>query len=126
MKRHKLICIGCPLGCELTVEISDETVTVTGNTCKKGEDYAKKEVTKPMRMLTSFVEVIDGKTPVVSVRTTGDIDKDKIFECIKTIKENCVKAPVKVGDVLIKNICGTNVDVIATKSVGRAQRRKYE
>ncbi len=121
MKTQKLICIGCPMGCDLTVTVDGDNINVTGNTCKRGEDYAKKEVTKPKRVLTSSIKVEGGEYPVVSVRTNCDIDKDKLFECMKVIKETTVKAPVKIGDVLIKNILNTSADIIATKDINKVQ-----
>ena len=120
METHKFICIGCPMGCDLTVTVDGDNISVIGNTCKRGEDYAKKEVTRPMRVLTSSVKVDGGEDPVVSVRTNCDIDKDKLFECMKVIKDTTVKAPIKIGNVLIKNILNTSADIIATKDVDKA------
>ena len=83
IESRELICIGCPLGCPLTVEMKGtEVVSVTGNTCPNGDRYARKEVTDPRRTVTSTVRVLGGSLPVVSVKTAQDIPKNKIFDCI--------------------------------------------
>ena len=112
-----MICIGCPMGCPLTVEMNGtEVVSVTGNTCPRGDAYARKEVTNPTRIVTSTVKVEDGKVDMVSVKTKEDIPKGKIFECVKALKGITVKAPVHIGDVILKDVAGTGVDIIATKN----------
>ena len=118
MSVRELTCIGCPLGCALTVTLEkDEVVSVTGNTCKRGDDYARKEVTHPTRIVTSTVLVEGGEIPMVSVKTQNDIPKEKIMDIMKEINALRVKAPVHIGDVLLENICGTGVNLIATKQV---------
>lgn len=117
MKRE-LICIGCPLGCMLTVTMDGNEVTeVKGNTCKRGDTYARKECTNPTRIVTSTVKVTGGSIDMVSVKTKEDIPKDKIFECVKALKEVAVTAPVHIGDVILSNVAETGVDIIATKNV---------
>lgn len=118
MENRDLICIGCPLGCPLTVTIENgEVTTVTGNTCPKGDAYARKEVTNPTRIVTSTVCVEGGVAPMVSCKTVSDIPKGKIFEVAESLKTVCAKAPVAIGDVLLKDAAGTGVDIIATKNV---------
>lgn len=117
MKTVELSCIGCPMGCELTVEIEGEDIRVSGNTCRIGAEYGRSEVTAPVRTLTSSIRIAGGEIPMVSARTDRPIPKDKIFECMKEIREASVKAPVNIGDVLIRNCAGTGADVIATKNV---------
>lgn len=117
MEKRELICIGCPMGCPLTVEMNGtEVVSVTGNTCPRGDAYARKEVTNPTRIVTSTVKVEGGKVDMVSVKTKEDIPKGKIFECVKALKDITVKAPVHIGDVILKDVAGTGVDIIATKN----------
>ncbi len=118
----ELTCISCPLGCPLRVETDENgaVVQVTGNTCKRGEVYGKKEVTAPERTVTSTVAVEGGSAPLVSVRTRGDIPKGKIFDCMEAIRRARAQAPIQMGDVIIENVCGTGVDVIATKPVAGA------
>ena len=111
METRNLTCIGCPLGCAITVTMDG------GNTCKRGSDYAAKEVTHPTRIVTSTVCVRGGSIPMVSVKTAQDIPKEKIFEIMKYINALTVTAPVHIGDVLLKDIAGTGVDLIATKEV---------
>lgn len=115
----ELTCISCPLGCPLKVETDaqGQVVGVTGNTCKRGEIYGRKEVTSPERVITSTVKVEGGTAPLVPVRTKTEIPKGKIWECMAAIREAEVQAPVKLGDVIIPNVCGTGVNVVATKTV---------
>ena len=118
MKTVNLICICCPLGCPLTVEMEgNEVKSVSGNTCPRGDAYAKKELTNPTRIVTSTVRVAGGKLAMVSVKTASDIPKGKIFECVKALKDVEMIAPVKIGDVVLENVAGTGVNVIATKNV---------
>ena len=118
MEERILTCIGCPMGCPLTVKMEHgEVVSVTGNTCKRGDIYARKEVTNPTRIVTSTVRVTGGSEAMVSVKTKEDIPKGKIFDCVKALKNVEVAAPVHIGDVLVKDVAGTGVDVIATKNV---------
>ena len=122
MERKELICIGCPLGCNLTVEMKGaQVVSVSGNTCKRGDDYARKELTDPRRIVTSTVPVTGGKLPVVSVKTASDIPKGKIRECLCALKGVTLTAPVQIGDVIVENVAGTGVDVIATKSISAVE-----
>lgn len=119
MNTVNLICIGCPLGCPLTVEMEgSEVKAVSGNTCPRGEAYARKEMTNPTRIVTSTVRVAGGRLAMVSVKTASDIPKGKIFDCVKALKDVEVKAPVKIGDVIVENVAGTGVNIIATKNVG--------
>jgi len=118
MEMKELICIGCPMGCMLNVEMNQGEVTkVTGHTCPKGEKYALKEVTNPTRIVTSTVRVKDGKLPVVSVKTAGDIPKDKINVCMEAIRGIVVTAPIHIGDVILTEFAGIQCDIVATKNV---------
>ena len=110
-------CISCPLGCPLKVETDQagNVIQVTGNTCKRGEIYGKKEVTAPERMVASTVKVVGGSAPLVSVRTRSVIPMGKIFQCMEAIRAAKIQAPVHIGDVVVENVCGTGVDVVATK-----------
>ncbi len=117
----ELTCISCPLGCPLRVETGPDgaVLSVSGNTCKRGEEYGRKEVTAPMRTVTSTVRVEGGSAPVTSVRTKTDIPKEKIFSVMEAIRQAAAKAPVEIGDVIVADIAGTGVDLVATKAVGR-------
>ena len=118
METRELTCIGCPMGCLLTVTLDGGQVTeVKGNTCAKGDIYARKEVVNPTRIVTSTVKIAGGDKERVSAKTANDIPKSKIFAVMKDINAAVVKAPVKIGDVLVKDVAGTGVDVVATRNV---------
>ncbi len=115
MEKRELICIGCPLGCMLTVEMNNgEVLSVAGNTCKRGKVYAEKEVTAPTRIVTSTVRVSGGDRVSVSCKTKNDIPKGKIFDVARALKNVVVPAPVKIGDVLVEDVAGTGVEIVAT------------
>lgn len=117
MEKRELICIGCPMGCPLTVTMDGgNVVEVTGNTCPRGKTYAEKEVTNPTRIVTSTVKVEGGDRPFVSVKTKEDIPKGKIFDCMKEINGIVAKAPIAIGDVVLENVAGTGVAIVATKA----------
>lgn len=110
-----LICIGCPNGCLVTVDKNqDGSLSITGNTCKKGEEYARNEVTAPKRTVTSIVRVAGGKNPVVSVKTKEEIPKEKIAVCMEEINRTVLKAPVSLGQTVIADVAGTGVNIVAT------------
>lgn len=118
MEQRELTCIGCPKGCLITVTTDNHEISsITGYTCRTGESYARKEILAPGRIVTSLVRVQGGDLPVVSVKTKEDIPKDRIFDVIKEIKSVTLEAPVALGEVIIADVCGTGVDVTATKSV---------
>lgn len=118
MEKRELICIGCPMGCSLSVEMEgNEVVSVAGYTCKRGDVYARKEVTNPTRIVTTTVRVEGGSADMVSVKTKEDIPKSKIFDCVRALKGVTVKAPVHIGDVIMSDVAGTGVDIVATKQV---------
>lgn len=118
MDKRELTCIGCPLGCALTVTMEGKQVLkVEGHSCKRGEAYGRKECTHPTRIVTSTVAVKGGSIARVSVKTKTDISKDKIFSCMEELRDIQVQAPVHIGDVILKNVAGTQTDVIATKNV---------
>lgn len=115
MKR-KMTCISCPLGCQLEVEIGDN-IKVSGNKCKRGEEYAKNEITNPKRTITSTVKVLGGDRPLVSVKTDKEVPKGLIFEIMKEINKAEAVAPIEIGDVIIENVLGTGANVVATSKV---------
>lgn len=118
MSTRELTCIGCPLGCPITVTLDGSTVTdVTGNTCPRGDAYARKEVTNPTRIVTSTVRVKDGIYATANVKTASDIPKDKIFDCIHALRDVVVTAPVAIGDVIVSDVAGTGVNIVAARNV---------
>ena len=121
MEKRELTCIGCPMGCPLTVELENGAVTaVYGNTCPRGDAYARKEVTAPTRIVTSTVRVTGGTLAMVSCKTRSDIPKGKIFDVVRALKDVEVSAPITIGQVLAENVAGTGVDIIATKNIAHA------
>lgn len=116
MKKN-LVCVSCPLGCPIEVEMENgEVISVTGNTCKRGDLYARTEMTHPVRSLTSTVKVEGGVHPVVPVKSASPVPKEKMLDCMKVINSVTVKAPVKIGDVVIADILGTGVNIVATNN----------
>ena len=119
MKRE-LICIGCPMGCHLTAEVENGAVTsVTGNTCPRGDDYARRECVAPVRTVTGTVAIEGAALPVLPVRTNGEIPKTQVFDVARALRTVKVQAPIAIGDVVLQNVCGTGVDVVAAKNMAR-------
>ena len=115
MEKRELICIGCPLGCMLTVELNGtDALHVEGNTCPRGKVYAEKEVTNPTRIVTSSVRVSGGDRVSVSCKTKSDIPKSKIFDVARALKDVVAPAPIEIGDVLVEDVAGTGVQIVAT------------
>lgn len=109
-----MTCIGCPMGCQIEVETeTDGTIKVTGQGCPRGEIYAKKEVTAPERMVTALVRVKGAKKPL-SVKTKTAIPKAKISDVLAVLASTEVEAPVAIGDIVVENVCGTGVSIVAT------------
>ena len=107
-------CITCPAGCMIEVTLKDDKiVSVTGNSCDRGEAYARSEVISPVRTVTSTVRVKGGNKPLVAVKTAHPIPKDRIARCIEEIKSFTASAPVSEGDVIIHGVAGTDTDVVA-------------
>ncbi|MGH4120532.1 DUF1667 domain-containing protein [Clostridium sp.] len=118
MEKRELVCIGCPMGCALTAEISDnKEVKITGNNCKIGQEYGVKECTNPTRILTSTVEIIGRDDIMLPVKTETDVPKDKIEICIKALKGIKVNVPINIGDIILENVAGTGVNFIATRTI---------
>ena len=114
---RELTCIGCPIGCALRVEVRGEEISVEGHGCPRGAKYAKTEVTAPVRMVTSTVALLSGPIDRVPVKTAREVPKDRVLDCMAEIRRAGVQAPVRIGDVLIRDCAGTGVDVIATRSI---------
>lgn len=118
MEKRTLTCIGCPMGCALTVELENgQAVKISGSTCRRGDDYARKEVANPTRIVTSTVRVTGGTGETVSVKTRTDIPKDRVSACVAALRGLTVQAPVHIGDVIFENVADTGVDMVATREV---------
>ena len=115
MKTRELTCIICPKGCSLKAELGDggEVLSVSGNTCKRGAEYAVAECTNPMRTVTSTMRCSDGS--VVPVKTSVPIPKSDIYECMKLINKGVAKLPVHIGDIVIPDVFGSNIVITANK-----------
>ena len=112
----ELICIVCPQGCHLKVD-EENGYDVKGNSCPRGAEYGKKELVNPTRVITTTVAIEGGIYRRIPVKTAGDIPKGMIFEIMDEINKVVVKAPIKVGDVIIENVLGTGVNVVSAKTM---------
>ena len=110
-----LTCIVCPRGCTLTVTGEGDSLTVRGNSCPKGKQYAIDEVTHPVRTVTSTVRVSNREDTMVSVKTREPVPKTQLFEVMQQLRRVTAEAPLHIGDILIPDVCGT--DIIATKEI---------
>ena len=114
MKTRQHTCIVCPRGCSLVAELSDkgEVISVSGNLCPRGKTYAINECTNPMRTVTSTVRCKRGA--VVAVKTAANVPKSRVFDVMAAINATIAPDTLRIGDVVIKNVCDTGVDVVAT------------
>lgn len=111
----QIICITCPKGCHLQVDEAND-YKVTGNNCPRGEVYGKNELLHPVRVLTSTVKLKGADAPRVSVKSSSALPKERIFDAMRLLDEVEVQAPVQCGDVILRDVFGTGVDIVATKS----------
>jgi len=114
MKRD-MICIICPRGCSLSAEITAEGVNVTGNACPKGKEYAINECTNPVRTVTATVRVSNRHNTMASVKTATPVAKDQMMAVMQTLRQTQIQAPVHIGDVVLKDVCGS--DIVITKEI---------
>ena len=113
-----IICTVCPRGCHVKVTLNGTEVTeVTDFGCKRGKEYAAAEATHPVRILTTTVKIAGSQYNLLPVRSNAPVPKELQMECMKAIKAVAVAAPVNAGDVVLANICGTGVDIVATKAL---------
>ena len=122
MNNRQLICIVCPNGCELSAQVTEtngrvKVEDITGGLCDKGPPWAEQELTHPVRTISSNVLVTGGDMPLVSVRTSRAVPRDRIFDIMEAIKKIRVSAPVDIGDVIIDRPCGTDCEIIATRKI---------
>jgi CxxC motif-containing protein len=114
----KMICITCPKGCSLDVTREGQTIVkIKGNGCKRGETYAKAELSDPRRMVASTVKIGGAIHPQLPVATSAPFPKPRIKELLFELRKVELQAPVKMGDVLLKDVLGTGVDVIASRDM---------
>ncbi|HPO28147.1 MAG TPA: DUF1667 domain-containing protein [Petrotogaceae bacterium] len=119
MRTVEIVCVQCPMGCKLKIIMDEENKIsdISGYTCERGKQYAVQEITDPKRIIPSSIKVVNGELPLVSVKTDRPVSKKLISEIMLIIKKSAVTAPVKVGQVLVKNILGTGADIVATRQV---------
>ena len=113
--KKKITCIICPRGCSMQANIQGDTVTVTGNTCPKGEEYAINECLHPVRTVTATVRVANRTDTMVSVKTQAPVPKERMMEVIAVLRQTTVNAPLKIGDVVLADVCGT--PILVTKEI---------
>lgn len=122
--KQELICIQCPVGCRMDVTVEDETVvSVTGNTCAKGERYAQDECIDPKRIVTTIVRVAGRGTPL-PVKTAAPVPKVLMLDCVRALQAVIVEPPVHIGQVILSNVCDCGIDVVATTNVGETAQKK--
>lgn len=114
--KQQLICIACPIGCHLEVDI-DNDFEVTGNQCKRGILYGKKELTNPTRIITSTVIIRNGIYKRLPVKTDGEIPKSAIFDVMEELNNVIVSSPISCGDIIIENVCNTGINIVASRSM---------
>lgn len=112
----ELICIVCPNGCRLQVD-EENGCRVTGNTCPRGEEYGRSEVLHPVRVLTGTVRLHGGALPRCPVKTAGPIPREMLLEAARALCRVDAGAPVRAGDVIVSDLCGTGVDLVATRTI---------
>ncbi|MCC8023875.1 MAG: DUF1667 domain-containing protein [Clostridium sp.] len=115
--KHEYICIVCPMSCDLALSDENGEVRVRGNTCRRGEAYAKSEYTNPVRMITTTVSLTNSHRRLLPVISTEAVPKSRLWDCLNQLYSITVKAPVKAGDVIVRNIMDTGVDIISAKTV---------
>lgn len=112
----EIICITCPKGCHLQVD-DEHGFQVTGNSCPRGEVYGKNELQNPVRVLTSTVRLTGARIPRLPVKSSAPLPKGKLFDAMRLLDGVSASAPVRLGDVLVSDVCGTGVDIVATKTI---------
>jgi CxxC motif-containing protein len=110
----ELICIVCPKGCHLQVD-EEHGYAVTGNSCPRGAEYGKAELTHPTRVVTSTVRCLGGAHPRCPVKTDRAVPKELIFQVMEEINALTVSAPVRVGQVLLEHVCGTQANIVSAR-----------
>lgn len=122
-KKKKIICTNCPLGCKINLVYADadevEIIEAQGNRCKRGLEFAKQEITDPLRVVVTSVRVEDGEIPMASVRSDKPVPLRLMEEIMGVIKQTKVSAPVKRGDIIIENVLNTGANIISTRTVNK-------
>jgi len=118
---REVVCILCPVGCRIIVKTEDgEVVRIDNAGCERGKDYSLQEIRSPVRDFFTTIRVANGKIPMLSVRSTEPIPKNMLMPCAAELARRIIRAPVKLGDVIVENIMNLGVDIVATKDVDKA------
>ncbi|OCL26868.1 molybdopterin oxidoreductase [Orenia metallireducens] len=116
----RITCVSCPMGCDLEVEVLDKEIKkIEGNRCPRGIEYAKAEYFNPTRILPTTAKVKGGVLPLVPVKTAKPIPKGLLEKAMVEIAQVELEAPIKLGDIVIKNILDTGIDVVATRDLAK-------
>lgn len=128
MKTVEMPCITCPMSCHLQVEVEEDgsVVSVRGNTCPRGEAYARKELVAPQRMVTTTVRISQAMYPLLPVITSKEVPKERIFDIMEACKSVHVQAPVAYGDIILANVAGLDVHMLASRSMSEVTDDKTE
>jgi len=120
-KRH-FTCVTCPVGCEIDVELQDgRVVSMEGNKCDKGEEFILQELEEPMRILTTTVRLKGARWAMLPVRTDAPVPRRLLFQAIEELAGVELQAPVKLYDVVLKNVAGTGANIVATRNMEKSQ-----
>ncbi len=120
IERNTIVCIGCPKGCQVKVENDkSEILSIKGFECIRGREYAKKEFTNPTRILPTTVRIKKGELPLIPVKTSAPIPKELLISAMEELAQIEVEAPIRLGDVIVKDLLKTGIDVVATRTIER-------
>ncbi len=124
MNNKKLRCICCPAGCEISVEtVLEQIISVTGNGCPQGEEYVRRELTGPTRVVTTTVRVRGADRPVVPVRTAGEVPRDRVPAYLEALHALELEAPIAMGQVILEDVGDIGIAVVTTRKVDAAGER---
>ncbi|MCD6551556.1 DUF1667 domain-containing protein [Thermotoga sp.] len=123
-----IVCVQCPIGCKIKVELNEDghIKSIIGNRCPRGVEYAKDEIRDPKRVVPTSIKVLNGELPLASVKTDKPIPKRFIPELMKIVREIKVEAPVRVGDIVVKDLFGTRANLVVTRTVRRLDNGSKE
>ena len=119
MSGKEFICTVCPVGCRVTVALEGEALSATGNRCPRGKKYAINECTHPMRVLTTTVKLLGAEIRRLPVISSAELPKERMKDCLELLYTVEKAAPVTCGDVIVQDVCGTGVDIVAARTIGR-------
>ncbi|MDR1397740.1 MAG: DUF1667 domain-containing protein [Desulfarculales bacterium] len=120
MRKVTVTCIVCPSSCRVSVREGGEGLEISGHQCRRGLEHARNEVKNPMRMLTATIAVTGADFNLLPVISSAEIPKKMLIPCLRTVYGLRVQAPVKEGSVILRDVCGTGVDILAARTITRA------